>query len=336
MKNFFSTVDRYKVSEFAATHLYEDLMSLGDEEPVVLLDQSKVHRLKKKFRLNQINQFEGRSVTAIGFDERVDKTKKEAGTGVKGSKRFEDKKEEHCVLILWPGQDLADEFEQFAGHVVPNGGKAPVLAKAIYDFLVLRKIDIRTMHSLISDGCLKMVGWKTGVHASLEKLSGRPFQRIICFFHHLELSFQKIFVLYDGPTASPDDWTGPIGKLIKKDVHKQIVTTFVVLPNPSLLALIDAIPEKVFQNLSTDHRVFVKLIRIAITGEVNQQWASMKIGPMVHSRFTNTEVRVVRLYISTPESSFELLKVVRFLVYVWAETFIRSKHYNTFDQVQHN
>ena len=39
-------------------------------------------------------------------------------------------------------------------------------------------------------------------------------QRINCFFHHLEKSFGKVYLLYDGPTASLDSFSGPIGEAI--------------------------------------------------------------------------------------------------------------------------
>ena len=42
-----------------------------------------------------MKQMEQRKVTAIGFDERIDKTKLEVWLGISGCKRFEEKKEEH-------------------------------------------------------------------------------------------------------------------------------------------------------------------------------------------------------------------------------------------------
>ena len=56
----------------------------------------------------------------------------------------------------------------------------------------------------------------------------------------------------------------------------------------------------------------------------------MKIGEMVTSRFTTTQARVVRKWLSTPNPSFELTRVMRYLVYVWGEVFVTVKHHNLF------
>ena len=103
-----------------------------------------------------------------------------------------------------------------------------------------------------------------------------------------------------------------------------------VLPNPSLLALIDGISDKTFKDLSNDHQIFIGVVRIIIMGEVVVRWSSMKIGPVVTSRFTTTETRCCRLWISELVPSFELTRIVRYLIYVWAECFVTIKHRNSF------
>ena len=65
-------------------------------------------------------------------------------------------------------------------------------------------------------------------------------------------------------------------------------------------------------------------------GEVVVRWSSMKIGPVVTSRFTTTETRCCRLWISELVPSFELTRIVRYLIYVWAECFVTIKHRNSF------
>ena len=182
---------------------------------------------------------------------------------------------------------------------------------------------------LVSDGCEKMVGWKIGVHASMEKIFKTTFGRIICYFHHLEKSFETIFLLYSGHTTSPGTYSDGVGKFIKGDIHKMEVVEFQVVPNPSLLALIDGISDKTFKDLSNDHQIFIGLVRIIITGVVNQRWARMKIGPVVTSRFTTSQTRCCRLWLSEPNPSFELTRVVKYLVSVWAECFLTIKHRNS-------
>ena len=186
------------------------------------------------------------------------------------------------------------------------------------------------MKNLLRDGCEKMVGWKKGVHVTFETIKGKPNGRIICFFHHLEKTFEVIFLLYTGGTTAPGSYSGDIGKSISGDVHTLPVEVFTILPNPSLLKVINLISEETIQSLSNDHKIFLGLIKIVITGEVVKRWVDMKIGPVVTSRFTTTQTRVVRVWLSTANPSFELTRVMHYLVYVWAEVFLTVKHLNRF------
>ena len=61
---------------------------------------------------------------------------------------------------------------------------------------------------------------------------------------------------------------------------------------------------------------------MVITGEVEERYATMKIGPVVTSRFTTTQARTLRRWISADEPSFELNRVVKYLVYVWGHVFL--------------
>ena len=68
-------------------------------------------------------------------------------------------------MVLWPGGE-------FAGHVVPQGGEAKELAAKSNKFLIERpSINMGEMKVLGSNGYEKMLAWKTGVHASLEKFN---------------------------------------------------------------------------------------------------------------------------------------------------------------------
>ena len=218
--------------------------------------------------------------------------------------------------------------DEFAGHVVPPDGTGKTLAEELEKFVRSRGVDMGKVKSLVSDGCEKMVGWEKGVHASLEKIFRVPFTRIICFFHHLEKSFEVILELYSGRTTSPGSYSSGVGKEVNGDVHKLPVQNFEVLPNTYLLDLIDSTKDEVFKGLSNDHQIFMRLLRMVITGDVEQRFVEMKIGPLVHSRFTTTEARAIRKYISEEKPSFELTRVVKYLVFVWAPVFLLSKQMN--------
>ena len=323
-KNFLGelleTCDRFNVSESAASNIYNLHTSASNIDNKV--SQSQVHIMKRKLRLEKVEQFRpDNEPEAIGFDERKDLTKTVVGVGQKGTKRFEIQREEHCAVIIYPG-------DQYAGHVVPKSGTGEGLAMELAQFTKDRKISMVKVKSLISDGCEKMVGWKCGVHASMEKFFGVPFVRIVCFFHHLEKSFEVVFMLYTGHSTSPGSFSSGVGKEVKADVHKLPLKNFKILPNHSLLVLIDSTSEEIFKELSNDHKIFMRLVRVVITGEVEYQYVWMKIGPVVQSRFTTTQTRCIRKWLSEENPSFELSRVVNYIIYVWAEVFLLCKRKN--------
>ena len=67
------------------------------------------------------------------------------------------------------------------------------------------------------------------------------------------------------------------------DVHKLPVQDFEVLPNEYLLTLIDGTSAEVFKNLSNDHQILLRLLRMVTTGELEERYTAMKIGPVVTS-----------------------------------------------------
>ena len=149
----------------------------------------------------------------------------------------------------------------------------------------------------------------------------KPYGRIICFFHHLEKTFEVIFLLYTGGSTALGSYSRDIGKSIAGDVHTKPIEVFTILPNPSLLKVIS---EETIQSLYKDQRIFLGLMKIIITGEVDKRWVDMKIEPVVTSGFTTTQARVSRVWLSTANPSFELIRLKHYLVYVWAEVFLTA------------
>ena len=58
---------------------------------------------------------------------------------------------------------------------------------------------------------------------------------------------------------------------------------------------------------------------------MDKKWATRRIGPVVMSRFTTTQTRAVRTWISEEEPSFELQRIIHYLVFVWGPLFLTSK-----------
>ena len=222
------------------------LGTITNKDQSQVFSKNDVNRLKCQLRKQAVEERKSQSPLAIGLDERKDKTKVLAGEGERGSKRFAVKKEEHCTVIFWPG-------ETYEGHVVPKGGSGKELASSVGDFLVSRSTNLHQLRAVLSDGTSKMTGAWTGLIAELERRVSRELgqtrtlQRVICMLHHAEKLFEKIFFFYDGVTAGPDVFTGPIGTLLSaRVVHNREVVSFKAIPNPNLLAVVTGVSAEVF------------------------------------------------------------------------------------------
>ena len=191
-----------------------------------------------------------------------------------------------------------------------------------------RETKLISLKAVLKDGCAKMTGWKNGTCAILEEELTIRLQRIVCFLHHLELPFGKLFEFHDGPTTGPESFKGPIGKLIMTDIWKLPIVNFASINNPTLLATIQNLPVDVFKKFNKDHQYIVKMVEAILTGQISDQWAQMKSGNVVQSRWTNTQSRVCRGYMSEEEPTFEFQSLVNFIIFVYAPIFIKAKHYN--------
>ena len=244
IKPIIETAERFGLSDSAVAHIVNatnvKASIISEENSSEILYRSKIKRIRKKLRSEKVEESKGKEPIAVGFDERKDQSKVEVGKGIKGSKRFEVKKVENCAVIYWPG-------EEFVGHVVPRDGTGAGLAQDIVQFFKNRETNLNSLRAILTDGCAKMTGWKNGACAMIEEELVTPLQRIVCFLHHLELPFGKIFEFYDGPTTGPESFSGPIGKLIMTDIWKLPTVKFVQVENPTLLADIQSLPKDVFK-----------------------------------------------------------------------------------------
>ena len=141
-----------------------------------------------------------------------------------------------------------------------------------------------------------------------------------------------MFAHYDGPTAGPDSFSGPIGSLITEDVWKLPILEFERFDNPQLLDAIKSIPSEAFNDLSKDHQYLIKMLEGVLTGAPDDQWKYMKAGPIVHSRWTNTQARTIRQYMSSENPSFELKRLCSFIVFVYGPVFLAAKHFNRVEE----
>ena len=301
----FAVSDRRGFSVRAAT----DSHNLHNPQSKVSV--STMFYARKQARFSAVPDYTGHYVICISIDERIDSTL--SGSGV-----FE--KEEHCSVVLYcsccPGAIQA-------GHFVPPGGTGKDLILGLLRFCHERNICLDNLSAIITDGCNKMVGWFTGAHSILENILGRPLQRLVCFFHHLEKSFEGSFAFNGFKSNSGTSLAEPWRSLISGDIHKKEVIEFEVIENPNLLSLLKSRNKSV--KLSNDHEIILGLAEVVVTGNKESKFVHRRIGPINLARFTTSEARILRCYLSTLDPEEYLVNMMRFLIFVWLPVFIHAK-----------
>ena len=268
---------------------------------------STMFNARKQARDAAVEDYTGRYVDCISIDERTDPTLQ--GSGV-------SEKEEHCSVVLYPGAEQA-------GHFVPPGGTGKDLIVGLLGFCQERNICLDNLRAISTDGCTKMVGWFTGAHTVLENILGRPLQRLVCFFHHLEKSFEGSFKFNGFASLSGTSLAEPWRSLISGDIHKKPIVEFDAIENPNLLSLLETRDRSV--KLSNDHEIILGLAEVIVTGIKESKYIARRIGPINLARFTTSEARILRCYISTANPQEYLLNMMVFLIFVWLPVFILAK-----------
>ena len=297
----FAHSDRRSLSVRAAT----DDHNLHNPERKVSV--STMYNARKQARESAVPDYTGHFVNCLSIDERIDKTRVESGVIVN---------EEHCSVVLHPGAIQA-------GHFVPPGGTGKELIVGLLQFCQERNINLSNLVAIATDGCNKMVGWFSGAHTTLENILGRPLQRVLCFFHHLEKSFEGSFSFNGFVSKSGTSLAEPWHSLISGDIHKRPLVDFDVIENPSLLSLLHSRDKSV--KLSNDHEIILGLAEVVLSGIKESKFIHRRIGPINLARFTTSEARILRCYLSASNPSEYLVNMMRFLIFVWLPVFIHAK-----------
>ena len=247
----------------------------------------------------------------IGFDERRDLCKDQHSNN-DTSKRYEN-----CTVIFYYQTE-----EVYAGHFIPLDGTGAALADGLFTFCEELNVDLSQLVGICTDGCAKMIGKHNGAHVCFERLVGRPLLRQLCIFHKLEKSYSCYASILGFKSTGPSTLAEPWQSLLHGDLHNLPVTNFTVINNNFVLAILQSMDPKV--KLSKDHQIFKGLLLCILTGETNKS-VRQKIGPINMARFTTSETRVLRRYISSENPPEKLLSLVRYIVNVWAPLFLQSK-----------
>merc|ERR1739836_345320 len=85
----------------------------------------------------------------------------------------------------------------------------------------------------------------------MRKLIGRSLQRVICFFHKLELSFEVVFTFYGGSTKGPGSLNDEWKPLETTNFTNTPIHNFRMINDPFVLNIIQNMSKDII--LSADH-----------------------------------------------------------------------------------
>ncbi|GBM03055.1 hypothetical protein AVEN_14565-1 [Araneus ventricosus] len=306
--------DRYGVSDRAAAAIVSDaLQDSGQQNDglTLVVDRSKIRRERKSVRnelkcdsLTQINQ---NPVCGLCFDGRKDNTVVKIVKGEKYCRNII--KEEHITIVQEPKS-------KYIGHVTVSNGEAITTVKVIIEFL---KQNEQGLSNLTVIGCVN-TGVNQEVIRRLEMKCGRPLQWAVCLLHANELPLRHLLQTLDGMTSGPRAFSGPIGVAIKTCEELSIVP-FEAIEGTSLPEM----GEFHIRDLSDDQRYLKEMLQAVSDGNCPNDLTIRKPGPVVHSRWLTTASRILRLYVSTRNPSYNLVILVTYIMNVYTPVWFSIK-----------
>ena len=141
---------------------------------------------------------------------------------------------------------------------------------------------VETIKAILLGNIITNTDWQSGLVVSLENKIKRKLHTIGCSLHQNELPFRAIFKYLDGSTKSPAAFTGPLGKLCSSDHHHLPQIKFTKISSPLDKVKFD---KETLNDLSSDQRLLLEYVLGISSGQVNQQIAAWKIGPLSHARW---------------------------------------------------
>lgn len=309
-------IQRYGVSDRAAAALtssvLDDVGYTSNIGTKVIVDKSKVRReivkVSTSLKRKRVESLSDDPLLGLYFDGRHDKTllKEKKGSKI----YYSADKEDHYSLVQEPGS-------KFFGHITPSSGHAKNITESIFSFISKEAPEsLQSLQAVGCDGTVVNTGRHGGVIRLLEIKLKRPLQWFVCLLHFNELPLRHLFEKIDGATSGPKTHCGPIGKQLNECES---------LPVVNFVSISCNLPEVDANVLSTDQKYLFLICKAIDSGKCSVELANLKPGNLSHSRWLTKANRLLRLYISTENPTFELKLIVEFIIRVYAPSWFRIK-----------
>ena len=331
---FIAEVVRYGWSDRAAAAAFNaSLKAVGvitDGNDKLAVDKNKIRRARDSFGAKQKQKQKSQvdktgGLQCIGADgKRNKKTKQrviQIFNGVETVK-IVTKSQEHIVYTQPPGSYLTHS------EIAPNKGTCIGLAEDFLDVIIENNSEL-SIEAVVCDGTNTNVGWKDGMLAHLERKLTPPrlLLWLVCLAHGNELPYRAFFSYCDGGigTSGPDSFKGPLGKASCREVHLMPIVKFD--PITSSLHILE---DKVWKDLSRDQQLLYRYVHAIVAGKVPDDLARQVAGPVNHARWLTHAIREMQVYTRTERPSPELVKLITYIVQVYAPVWFSIKSNSKF------
>lgn len=303
--------DRTGVSDRAAaiiaSSVLKDVGIISSNDPSGVIDRSKLRRERAKVRSTLQEGNRNKIIRGMYFDGKKDTT----SVIIQKEGKFYRKRqiEDHYVILSEPGSD-------YFGHVTCELGTAKGIKDTIIAHLNFKSVVLSEITVVGCDGTVVNTGFKGGIIRLMEEELNRPLQWFICQLHSNELPLRHLLLHLDGKTTGPKCFSGAIGSELQNCQTRPIV---------EFTAISTVLPKINRDELSTDQKYLYDIMIAISTGIFPSDLANINPGPLNHSRWLTTAIRVLRLYVTKTEPGENLVVLATYVMKVYGPMWFTIK-----------
>ena len=122
--------------------------------------------------------------------------------------------------------------------------------------------------------------------------------------------------LYVGGSSGPEAFKSELGKQIC-NISNPDISYFPSIPNPEFFT----IPTKVPERMSQDQKLLYKACQAVISGFCPVNLAHQTLGPVNHSRWLTTGLRILFVYMSHSCLPHGITRLANFVIHIYARLY---------------
>ena len=151
------------------------------------------------------------------------------------------------------------------------------------------------------------------------------YQFQICLLHMNELPLRTLFKKLDWETNGPNLHNGPIGKNL-------LTVTELPIINFNIIEVDDEFASILSNNdhLHSDQKYLRNALVSITTRNLPSNFAKRSLGKLGYARWLTTANRILRYYMSILEPSDTLLRITKFIIFVYARMWFEIRHYSSY------